>query len=75
MKVFTYLAPIHLPTGYHFGISSSTSGSNLDDHDFHSFETYELNPAAKEKVLRPFEEEDIGKGKGFKLDEDMEKVS
>jgi hypothetical protein len=65
-------ANINLPTGYHFGISATTTVEGQDDHDFHSFETYELNPAPKsEKHLRPFEKEDISKGKEFKMNDDF----
>ncbi|RUS25177.1 concanavalin A-like lectin/glucanase domain-containing protein, partial [Jimgerdemannia flammicorona] len=43
---------IKLPTGYYFGISAS-SQHPADDHDVHSFETYQLNPPVKNMVRSP----------------------
>jgi hypothetical protein len=61
-----------LPAGYHFGLSASTNVEGQDDHDIHSFETYELNPAPKgEQPLRPFEKEDVAQGKEFHFTEEM----
>ncbi len=74
---------INLPSGYHFGISAQTSHDGvgidvahliLDDHDIYSFETYELNPAAKGKKYRPGEQADIASGKEFKMDDKMKEV-
>jgi hypothetical protein len=65
--------PIKLPSGYHFGLSGSTGHEgSMDDHDFFSFETYELNPPPKAaSPKRPHEEEDIKAGKEFHMDEEM----
>ncbi|RUP29653.1 hypothetical protein BC936DRAFT_138676 [Jimgerdemannia flammicorona] len=62
---------IKLPTGYYFGISAS-SQHPADDHDVHSFETYQLNPPVKNMhPLRPLEQEKIDKGETWKaLDEE-----
>lgn len=70
-------APVHLPTGYYFGVSASTGDEAADDHDIHSFETYELNPAPKEAApLRPHEKEDIESGHKFEFDDDwVEKIN
>jgi hypothetical protein len=63
---------VDVPAGYYFGLSASTNVEGQDDHDIHSFETYELNPAPKgESPLRPFEKEDIAKGHEFHLTEEM----
>ncbi|KAJ3288434.1 hypothetical protein HDU76_007670, partial [Blyttiomyces sp. JEL0837] len=35
---------IHLPVGYHFGLSATTSEHHADDHDIHSMEVFEVNP-------------------------------
>ncbi|KAI9202588.1 legume-like lectin family-domain-containing protein [Polychytrium aggregatum] len=40
---------VDLPTGYHFGLSASSSAHGHDDHDIISFDTYELNPAGGNK--------------------------
>ncbi|KAI8914140.1 concanavalin A-like lectin/glucanase domain-containing protein [Gorgonomyces haynaldii] len=60
---------VHLPTGYRFGLSSSTDERGPDDHDVYSFEVYELNPIKREHKLRPHEKEDIAAGKAFKMEE------
>ncbi|KAJ3274061.1 hypothetical protein HDV01_003554 [Terramyces sp. JEL0728] len=65
-------ANIHLPTNYHFGISASSGGRAPDDHDIHSFETYELNPEKREHKLRPHEKEDIAAGHEFKMQKEYE---
>ncbi|KAI8925188.1 concanavalin A-like lectin/glucanase domain-containing protein [Entophlyctis helioformis] len=63
----------NLPTGYHFGISAATGENDMDDHDVLSFETYELNPKLREHKNRPFEEEEIAKGRKFKMDDSLQK--
>ncbi|ORZ27309.1 legume-like lectin family-domain-containing protein [Lobosporangium transversale] len=65
---------VDLPTGYHFGFSSSESGAS-DDHDLYSFEVYEVNPAPKtEKYLRPHEAEVIKKSGEIKIDEEDKRI-
>ncbi|KAJ3251277.1 hypothetical protein HK103_002547 [Boothiomyces macroporosus] len=57
---------IHLPT-------DASSGSRApDDHDIHSFETYELNPEKREHKMRPHEQEDIAAGHEFKMQKEYE---
>lgn len=69
-----FKTPINLPVDYHFGISAATSSSATDDHDIHSFETYELRPGPKQVHLRPHEQEDKNAGKEFKMDENLQHV-
>ncbi|KAJ3216148.1 hypothetical protein HDU67_009875 [Dinochytrium kinnereticum] len=60
-ECFTYTG-IDLPAGYFFGVSASTGNYIADDHDLFSFETFEMEPKAKQT-----------KRKNIKLDPDMEK--
>jgi hypothetical protein len=65
-------AKLDVPSGYHFGISATTTVEGQDDHDFHSFEVYELNPLPKgTQPERPFEKQDIADGKEFKMTETL----
>ena len=68
--------PIHLPSGYHFSLSATTSkDGGRDDHDILSFETYELNPAPpKSHPERPHEAEMIKEGKKFEMTDELKKV-
>jgi hypothetical protein len=38
---------VTLPAGYYFSLSAQTGVHLADDHDIHSFEVYDLNPAAR----------------------------
>jgi hypothetical protein len=62
-----------LPSGYHFGLSASTTSAakGLDDHDIFSFEVYELDPPPKEQRK---DQKDGAGGKEFEIDEKMVQV-
>ncbi|KAL7746202.1 hypothetical protein RI367_008459 [Sorochytrium milnesiophthora] len=60
---------VKLPAGYYFGVSASTA-ETPDDHDILSFETYEINPPAREHHKRPLEDQKIKAGQEFHLKEE-----
>lgn len=62
---------IDLPNNNVFGITAKTGDINPDDHDIISFDFYQLNPPPKENhVMRPNEEEIIGREGEFEIDEE-----